>query len=73
VLASAWTALVLAVSAFLIGFAGGGIDFARGWVVLLYVAIVASAAAMVMVVAYLLRRRTAWRRGADPGSPGPSS
>ena len=72
-LASAWTALVLAVAAFLIGFAGGGIDFARGWVVLLYLAIVASVAAMVMVVAYLLRRRAGLRRGADHGSPGPSS
>jgi hypothetical protein len=47
VLAGAWAALVAAVAAFVIGFLQGGL-------VLLYVAIAASAVSMTLVVGYLL-------------------
>jgi hypothetical protein len=48
VLAGAWAALVVAAGAFVIGFLQGGL-------VLLYVAIAASAISMTLVVGYLLR------------------
>jgi hypothetical protein len=59
VLVAAWAALVLAVTVFVIGFLQQG-------VILLYVAIFASTAAMTLVVGYLLRGRTG-RDRADPG------
>jgi hypothetical protein len=57
-LVAAWAALVLAVSAFVVGFLQGG-------VILLYAAIVASAAAMTLVVGYLLKRRGRARPGGE--------
>jgi uncharacterized membrane protein SpoIIM required for sporulation len=59
VLVAAWAALVLAVTVFVIGFLQQG-------VILLYAAILASAAAMTLVVGYLLRGRA----GADRPIPG---
>jgi hypothetical protein len=63
VLLAAWAALVIAVAAFVAGFFQGG-------VILLYGAILASAAAMTLVVGYLLRGRPGAGR-ADPGTHRP--
>jgi hypothetical protein len=56
VLVAAWAALVLAVTAFVFG-------FLQDRMILLYGAIVASAAAMILVVGYFLRGRS------GPGRP----
>jgi len=65
VLVAAWASLMLAVTAFVIGFLQGG-------VILLYVAIAASAAAMALVVGYLLRSKLQAGRP-DPGRGAPRS
>ena len=58
-LAGAWASLVVAVGSFAIG-------FLRGGVILLYVAILAGAASMVLAVGFLLRGR-----GRSPAVPHP--
>jgi uncharacterized membrane protein SpoIIM required for sporulation len=65
VLVAAWAALMLGVAAFVIGFLQQGI-------VLLYAAIVASAAAMTLVVGYLLRGRTGPDRADRERRPSPT-
>jgi hypothetical protein len=73
VLVGAWVALVVAAAAFVIGFLQGGL-------VLLYVAIAASAVSMTLVIGYLLRpgrsgrgRRTEAAEDTDGTTTGPGS